>query len=89
MSVRLQRLRQGDYYICVPRLRTFQETKLERVCAIDPGVVNFATVYDPEGRTFCVKDAKNVLKQKFEAVDVLKSQLSVKDNVCEDRHKDK
>ncbi|ETL83645.1 hypothetical protein L917_16433, partial [Phytophthora nicotianae] len=48
-SARLQRLREGEYYLCVPRLRTFQKTKSERVCAIDPGVVNFATVYDPDG----------------------------------------
>ncbi|KAK1945227.1 putative transposase [Phytophthora citrophthora] len=89
MSVRLQRLREGDYYICVPRLRIFQETKQERVCAIDPGVVNFATVYDPDGRTFSVKDAHNVLMKKFEAVDALKSQLALKDNVCKARHKKK
>ncbi|KAK1948085.1 hypothetical protein P3T76_000375 [Phytophthora citrophthora] len=87
MSVRLQRLREGDYFLCVPRLRTFQETKLNRVCAIDPGVVNFATVYDPDGRTFSVKDAHNVLKKKFEAVDALKSQLALKDDVCKARHK--
>ncbi|KAG3181836.1 hypothetical protein C6341_g6260 [Phytophthora cactorum] len=55
MSVRLQRLCEGEYYINVPRLRTFPESKSNRVCAIDPGVVNFATVYDPDGWTFSVR----------------------------------
>ncbi|KAF1795637.1 Transposase IS605, OrfB, C-terminal [Phytophthora cactorum] len=89
MSVRLQRLREGDYYINVPRLRTFPESKSNRVCAIDPGVVNFATVYDPDGRTFSVKDARSVLKRKFEAVDAMKSILALKDNACKERHQDK
>ncbi|KAG3018112.1 hypothetical protein PC121_g16254 [Phytophthora cactorum] len=55
MSVRLQRLCEGEYYINVPRLRTFPESKSNRVCVIDPGVVNFATVYDPDGWTFSVR----------------------------------
>ncbi|KAG1708764.1 hypothetical protein DVH05_022388 [Phytophthora capsici] len=86
-SVRLHRLREGKYYLCVPRLRSFQKTESVRVCAIDPGVVNFVTVYDPDGRIISVTDAHKVLKKKFEAVDAMKSILALKDNACKDRHK--
>ncbi|KAG7394763.1 hypothetical protein PHYBOEH_004691 [Phytophthora boehmeriae] len=63
-SVRLQRLREGEYYIIVPRLRQFPQPDCKRSCAIDPGVRNFVTVYDPNGRTFSVKDSRAVLKKK-------------------------
>ncbi len=89
MSVRLQRLREGEYYIIVPRKKEFTRSKTERVCAIDPGVRNFVTVYDPDGRTFSVKDARFVLKKKFEAVDAMKSTLAKMDNASKDLHKTK
>jgi transposase len=57
MSVRLQRLREGEYYIIVPRKKAFARSETTRVCAIDPGVRNVITVYDPEGRTFSVYDS--------------------------------
>ncbi|RLN20107.1 hypothetical protein BBI17_009028 [Phytophthora kernoviae] len=41
----------------------------ERVCAIDPGVRNFATVYDPDGRTFSVTDSKFIMMNKFKVID--------------------
>ncbi|OWZ16496.1 LOW QUALITY PROTEIN: hypothetical protein PHMEG_0009709 [Phytophthora megakarya] len=75
-SVRLQRLREGEYYLIVRRLRAFDPSTSERVCALDPGVRKFATVYDPDGRTFSVKDARSVLKKTFEAVDEMKSMLA-------------
>lgn len=84
-SVRLQHLREGEYYLIVPRLREFDPSKSERVCAIDPGVRKFATVYDPDGRTFSVKDARSVLKKKFEAVDEMKSMLAQMTNACKAR----
>ncbi|RLN05955.1 hypothetical protein BBJ28_00026818 [Nothophytophthora sp. Chile5] len=80
MSVRLQRLREGVYYLIVPRKKEFTRSMTERICAIDPGVRNFATVYDPDGRTLSVKDARFVLKKKFEAVDAMKSALAKMDN---------
>ncbi|RLN88263.1 hypothetical protein BBJ28_00008933 [Nothophytophthora sp. Chile5] len=86
MSVRLQRLREGEYYVIVPHLREFSQTKSERVCAIDPGVRKFVTVYDPAGRTFGVKDAHRILKKKFEAVDTMKSILQLKQNACKEMH---
>ncbi|KAK1947958.1 putative transposase L79 [Phytophthora citrophthora] len=85
-SIRLQRLREGEFYIIVPRLREFPQLECTRSCAIDPGVRNFVTVYDPNGRTFSVKDSSNVLKKKFEAVDKMKSMLQVMDNACKARH---
>ncbi|OWZ19220.1 Transposase [Phytophthora megakarya] len=78
----------SEYYLIVPRLREFDPPKSERVCAIDPGVRKFATVYDPDGRTFSVKDARTVLKKKFEAVDEMKSMLAQMTNACKARHAD-
>ncbi|OWZ24145.1 hypothetical protein PHMEG_000849 [Phytophthora megakarya] len=45
-------------------------------------------VYDPDGRTFSVKDARSVLKKKFEAVDEVKSLLAQMTNACKARHAD-
>ncbi|RLN88956.1 hypothetical protein BBJ28_00007816 [Nothophytophthora sp. Chile5] len=87
MSVRLQRLREGEYYVIVPHLREFSQTKSERVCAIDSDVRKFVTVYDPAGRTFGVKDVHRVLKKKFEAVDTMKSILQLKQNACKEMHR--
>eukprot|EP00644_Phytophthora_capsici_P019398 jgi/Phyca11/21889/fgenesh1_pg.PHYCAscaffold_190_\ len=66
MSVRLQRLREGEYYLMVTQKKKFPRSKTERVCAIVPGVRNFVTVYDPNGRTLNVNDARSILKKKFE-----------------------
>eukprot|EP00644_Phytophthora_capsici_P019399 jgi/Phyca11/21890/fgenesh1_pg.PHYCAscaffold_190_\ len=49
MSERLQRLREGEYYLMVTQKKKFPRSKTERVCAIVPGVRNFVTVYDPNG----------------------------------------
>ncbi|KAK1945218.1 putative transposase [Phytophthora citrophthora] len=85
-SIRLQRLREGEFYIIVHRLREFPQPECTRSCAIDPGVRNFVTVYDPNDRTFSVKDSSNVLKKKFEAVDKMKSKVQVMDKACKVRH---
>ncbi|RLN90125.1 hypothetical protein BBJ28_00025758 [Nothophytophthora sp. Chile5] len=85
-SIRLQRLREGGYYIAVPRIVEFQPTQSSRVCAIDPGVRNFATVYDPDSRTFSVKDAYTVLKRRFEVIDAMKSKLASMDNESKAKH---
>ncbi|KAF1772127.1 hypothetical protein GQ600_13097 [Phytophthora cactorum] len=54
------------------------ESKSNRVCAIDPGVVNFATVYDPDGWTFSCSE------EEVRAVDAMKSILALKDNACKE-----
>ncbi|RLN71817.1 hypothetical protein BBJ29_004858 [Phytophthora kernoviae] len=76
-SLRLQRLREGEYYVVIPRVVEFEANQTSRVCAIDPGVRNFATIYDPDGRTLSVKDAYTVLKRRFEAIDAMKSKLAL------------
>eukprot|EP00644_Phytophthora_capsici_P014745 jgi/Phyca11/19852/fgenesh1_pg.PHYCAscaffold_53_\ len=62
----IERLREGEYYLIVPQKKKFPRFKTEHVCAIDPGVRNFVTVYDPDGRTLSVNGARSVLKKKFE-----------------------
>ena len=48
-SCRLQRLRTGQYYLCIPINKKFKQTKLNTTCALDPGVRTFQTLYDPDG----------------------------------------
>lgn len=71
-AVRLQHLREGDYYFIVPRSMEWVPTDTTRVCAIDPGVRQFMTVYDPSGRTLSVTNAYAVLMRRFDAVDRMK-----------------
>lgn len=85
-GVRLQRLREGDFYLCILQSKQFEPSGATRVCAIDPGVRNFATVYDPEGRTLSVKDVRGKIKRCFDFIDHTKSILSRMDNVCRARH---
>lgn len=85
-DVRLQRLRDGSYYICIPVHKDFDASGATRVCAIDPGVRNFATLYDPAGRTLSVKDTAGKIKRCFDAMDSVKSTLAVMDNEARARH---
>jgi len=48
-SCRLQRLRTGQYYLIVPTLKTFKNSETNSVGSLDPGVVIFQTLYDPDG----------------------------------------
>ncbi|KAL3660820.1 hypothetical protein V7S43_014222 [Phytophthora oleae] len=89
MSIRLQRLREGEYFIIVPQKKAFTRSETTRVCAIDPGVRNFVTVYDPEGRAFSVNDSGSTVKKKFKAVDAMKSTLAGLDNESKAKHPDK
>ncbi|OWY91259.1 hypothetical protein PHMEG_00040235 [Phytophthora megakarya] len=55
---------------------------------MEPGC-SFATVYDPDEQTFSVKDARSVLKKKFEVVDEMKSMLAQMTTACKARHADR
>ncbi|RLN47459.1 hypothetical protein BBJ28_00013554 [Nothophytophthora sp. Chile5] len=85
-SIRLQRLREGEYYIAAPRFVEFQPTESSRVCATDPGVRNFATIYGPDVQTFSMKDAYTVLKRRFEVIDAMKSKLASMDDESKAKH---
>lgn len=87
--IRLQELREGGFYIAIPRHREFPSTQQARVCAIDPGVRNFVTICDLDGWTMSVKDAYAVLKRRFDAVDTMLAQLDVMNSKCKAAHKTK
>lgn len=76
-SVRLQRTRDRKYYLCIPRVRSFPKTETNRVCAIDPGVRDFLTIYDPNGLTLGITDRKEKVFQRCLTIDRLQSQLSL------------
>lgn len=75
-SIRLQKTRKNEYYICIPRKKEFKETDSHRVCAIDPGVNNFITLYDPNGLIVSVNDKNDYIFKRCLWIDKLKSKLS-------------
>jgi putative transposase len=70
-SVRLQRTRDERFYLCIPRVKTFEQTSSSRVCAIDPGVRSFITLYDPDGMTLGVDDVKEYIFRRCLTIDRL------------------
>ncbi|KAK1941770.1 putative transposase [Phytophthora citrophthora] len=75
-SIRLQMTRESEFYICTPRVKAFAQTQSGRVCAIDPGVRDFITLYDPGGLTLGVTDGKDKIFQCCLSIDRLQSKLS-------------
>jgi putative transposase len=76
-SVRLVRTRSKEFYLCIPRVCTFEQTTTGRACAIDPGVRDFITIYDPSGLVIGVTDGDNKLRRRCDAIDRMQAQLSV------------
>ena len=74
-SVRLQRTRNQKYYLCIPQELHFSKTESNRICAIDPGVRDFITLYDPQGLTFGITDSKEHIFNRCLYIDRLKSKL--------------
>ena len=85
-SVRLQMTREGHFYMCIPRYRTFSQETKHRACAIDPGVRDFITVYDPSGLTMGITDSKEAVFRRCLLIDKLKSKLS-KSTCRRERHR--
>lgn len=81
-SVRLQKLRGGFYYPIIHRLVNICRAKSKHVCAVDPGVRKFATIYDPSERTLTIKDAAKKIERRFETIDALNSKLARIVNEC-------
>ena len=75
-SVRLQRTRAGQFYLCIPRNTVFDQTNSKRTCAIDPGVRGFITIYDPHGLTLSVEDCNNKIFNRCLTIDKLQSKLT-------------
>jgi IS605 OrfB family transposase len=75
-SVRLQRTRNRKYYLCIPALKTFAQTQSNSTCAIDPGVRDFLTIYDPAGLVVGIKDGNEHIFNRCMRIDRLQSRLS-------------
>lgn len=75
-SIRLQRTRERQFYLCIPRAQSFTQTTSLRACAIDPGVRSFITLYDPEGLTLSVDDTKNSIFRRCLLIDRLQSHIT-------------
>jgi transposase len=86
-SVRLQRLREGDYYLVMPRHHAWKPQDTDRVCAVDPGVRQFLTLYDPRGRTLIIDGTNVALRRRFDAIDGIKAQLQTLVDASKDFHR--
>lgn len=75
-SVRLLRTREHKYYICIPRVTEFQQTNSMRSCAIDPGVRDFITIYDPQEIVVGVTDGKEAVLKRCLIIDRLQAKLA-------------
>ncbi len=75
-SVRLRRTRSSKFYLCIPKHTNFVQTESKRVCAIDPGVRSFISIYDPQGIAFSVDDSKNEIFMRCLIIDRMKSVLT-------------
>lgn len=82
-SVKLQRCRDGTFYLCVPRTRAFEPTSSVRTCAIDPGVRQFLALYDPDGRVLTIADPAKHIQRRMELIDASKRQLSMLEKQCQ------
>ena len=75
-SCRLQRLKTGKYYLCIPRVAdTFVNDSQDRICALDPGIRKFLTGYDLNGNTFKLSENHEYIYRRQRQIDRLKSRL--------------
>lgn len=74
-SCRLQRLRNGKYYLCIPINKNKKLTKTNNSCALDPGVRTFLTLYDPKGLTIELGTNFKKIMSKCINIDKIKSKL--------------
>ena len=81
---RLQRLKNGKFYLCIPVDREQFVNKQEdikdyNVCSIDPGIRTFLTAYSPKTNEIIEygnEEILNKLKIRFNIINSLKSKLS-------------
>lgn len=88
-SFRLQRKRNGKFYLCIPLLKKFSQTQTNDVCGIDPGVTPIFTGYSPN-HIFEVGKDKELLgwiKRRRVTVNKLKSTLRKFKGKRRTRHK--
>lgn len=74
-SCRLQRNRDGKFYLCIPGYKKFPKTTSTKVCAIDPGVRTMLTGYDPDGFVFEFGTNLDKIMRRAVHVDKLTSKL--------------
>lgn len=79
-AVRLLRTRSQKYYLCIPRCTTKDPVIGNSVCAIDPGVRDFITMYDPTGLVLGVKDKKEAIFRRCLLIDKINRLLTTEEN---------
>ena len=74
-SCRLQRTRSKDYFLCIPIYKEFTQFKTKKICALDPGVRTFQTVYSPNGEVYELGTNFEAIVRKCIHIDKLRSIL--------------
>ena len=75
-AVRLQMIKPGIFYLCIPVKKSTEPITTHKICSIDPGVRTMLTVFDPEDKqVYMIGNNVDKLITRSKKIDILKSQL--------------
>ena len=74
-SIKLIRNRLSEYYIAIPTYKDFPVTESLAICALDPGVRTFQTLYDPDGVTISFGTNFSKIRNKLLRYSTLQSKI--------------
>ena len=74
-SCRLQRTRSKDYFLCIPVYKEFRKGDTYKICALDPGVRSFQTLYDSNGSSYELGTNFQRIVRKCIHIDKIRSKL--------------
>jgi IS605 OrfB family transposase len=75
-AVRLQMVKPGIFYLCIPVKKSTEPITANKICSIDPGVRTMLTVFDPtDKQIYMIGNNVDKLVKRSKKIDILKSQL--------------
>jgi IS605 OrfB family transposase len=75
-AVRLQMVKPGIFYLCIPVKKSTEPITTNKICSIDPGVRTMLTVFDPtDKQIYMIGNNVDKLVKRSKKIDILKSQL--------------
>lgn len=74
-SCRLQRTRSKDYFLCIPIYKEFKQSITSNMCALDPGIRTFQTVFSLNGESYELGTNFGKIIKKCIHIDKLRSIL--------------
>lgn len=76
-EIKIVRTRLGAYYACVPIEVTFSSPKTNHICALDPGVRTFQTIYGTDSRVYHVGTSFEKCYEELKKADELESKMKI------------